>query len=103
MIRCRIGLLLPGLGLVVVLSGCAGPGNLTTPPIPPVKPTSVIWAPTPPTSLAVNASTALFAAATYSFDSGSNENTAVSYTMTCGTPNGCGTFGPNDEVGAVTF
>lgn len=102
MIRCRIGFLLPGLGLVVVLSGCAGPGNsiITTTQ---VNPTSVIWVATPPKSLAVNAAATLFAAATYSFDSGSNENAAVTYTMTCGTPGGCGAFSASDEGGAVTY
>jgi hypothetical protein len=103
MIGSRIGLLLPGLGLVVGLSGCAGPGNNLTVTPPVVKPTAVIFVAAPPTSLAVNASATLLAAATYPISPGSSENAAVTYAVTCGTPSGCGAFSASPEGGAVTY
>jgi len=102
MLGGRTGLFLFGLGLVVGLSGCAGPGNtiqITTQ----VNPTAVIWVAPPPTSMAVSAAATLFAATTYPISPGSSGNAAVTYTMTCGTPNACGAFSASPEGGAVTY
>ena len=52
--------------------------------------------------MAVNASANVYAATTFS-GIGPNGNTAVTYTMSCGSPNACGTFATSDEVGAVLY
>jgi hypothetical protein len=86
--------------IVVLLSGCGGSGNDAAPG--PASPLSVVFVSTPPTSLAVNAASTLVAATTY--PSGTvGGNMAVTWTVTCGAANACGTFGPSDELGAVTY
>ena len=98
-------LLLAGVAALGALAGC-GPGNLTpiTATGQPVEPTSVLFVSAPPASLAVNASAGIYAAAVYPLDTAAgSENAAVTYSLSCGSPNACGTFGPNDEVGAVTY
>ena len=67
-----------------------------------VEPTSVIFVSTPPSTLAVNASTTIYAAAAYP-TLGPSGNTAVTYSISCGSANACGTLGPSDELGAVTY
>jgi hypothetical protein len=102
MLGGRTGLFLLGLGLVGGLSGCAGSGN-SIQTITQVNPTAVIWVAAPPTSMAVSAAATLLAATTYPISPGSSGNAAVTYTMTCGTPSGCGTFSASAEGGAVTY
>ncbi len=90
-----------GLAIAAGLLGCGGVGSVSITP-PPPNPVSVIFVSTPPSTLAVNASATIYAATTYSAP-GSGENGAVTYAISCGSPNACGTLGPNDEVGAVTY
>lgn len=95
-----------GLAAVMLLSATAGllgcGGLASLPPLPQPQPTSVIFVSTPPSTLAVNASAGVYAVTQYS-SSGSGENAAVIYSISCGSPNACGTLGPNDELGAVTY
>lgn len=96
------GWLLASAGLAMGLAGCGGPGlGSTTPPT--VEPTSVIFVAAPPASLAINASATLDAAATYSLFSGGNENTAVTYAVSCASAGACGTFSPSNELGAIVY
>ncbi len=84
---------------LVLLSGCGGSGDESAPP---AEPTAVVFIASPPTSLAVNAAVTLTAAATY--PSGAvGGNTAVTWTVTCGSSGACGAFVSNNEVGAVTY
>ena len=105
----KAGCLLAGAGLAMGLAGCSGGGlgstgggstggGSTT-----VEPTSVIFVATPPTSLAIDASATLDAAAIYPQDSGSGENTAVTYSVSCASAGGCGTLSPSDEGGAIDY
>ena len=91
------------LGTITGLAGCGIPGSLpplnTTP-----QPTSVLFVSTPPATLAVNASVTIDAATIYPTGVGSNmQNTLVSYSLSCGTPNACGTLSQSDEVGAMVY
>jgi hypothetical protein len=63
----------------------------------------VIFVAQPPTSLAVNATATVDAATIYPINSVGNLNTAVTYSLSCGTTNGCGTLGASDELGAANF
>jgi hypothetical protein len=86
------------------LAGC-GLGNGSVPPSitpPPPTPTSVLFIQAPPASLAVNAQANVYAATIYSA-AGSNENSAVTYSLSCASPNACGTLTPSDEAGAVDY
>jgi hypothetical protein len=66
------------------------------------QPTSVIFVSTPPSSLAVNASATIYAAATYPINSLIG-NTLVTYSISCGSSNACGTLSAGDEVGATVY
>ncbi|MFP5237194.1 MAG: hypothetical protein ACLGSD_14945 [Acidobacteriota bacterium] len=75
-----------------------------TPPAPPAsQPTSVEFSPTPPTQLAVNASTAVYAVAVFPLTAVANTNAQVTYSLSCGSPNACGTLSGNNMVGAATY
>jgi hypothetical protein len=84
------------------VAGCGISGGLSSITPPPPTPTSVIFVQAPPSSLAVNATANVYAATIFSV-AGSNENSSVNYSISCASPNACGTLGPSDEVGAVTY
>ncbi len=89
--------------MVALVSSCGGSGNDAAPTAaPPAAPTAVVFIASPPVSLAVNAAATLIAAATYptGVEGG---NTAVTWTVGCGSANACGTFATSDEGGAVTY
>jgi hypothetical protein len=90
-----------GLSSILGLAGCGGSKNLSSLP-PSSKPTAVLFVSPPPQSLAVNASATLLAAATYPIPS-QGGNSQVTWVMTCGSPGACGSFGPSDEGGAITY
>ncbi len=83
------------------LTGCTG-GSSSPPPIPQPTPTSVIFVESPPSSLAVNAKTTVYAVTQFS-SAGSNENTFVTYAVSCASTNACGTLSASDEVGAMVY
>jgi hypothetical protein len=87
--------------IAVLVSGCGGSDNASA-PTPPPAPTAVVFISPPPASLAVNAAATLTAAAT--FPSGvTGGNSAVTWTVTCGSAGACGAFGSSSEAGAVTY
>jgi hypothetical protein len=93
-------LTLAALAAAAGLSGCAGLASL--PPLPQPQPTSVIFSVTPPSSMAVNASVTIDAAAEFSVPD-SSENTAVTYSLRCGSANACGQLSASDELGAIVY
>src|ERR1700677_4911504 len=84
------------------MAGCAGCGIGSLPPLTQQQPTpvSVIFVSAPPTSLAINASATIYAATTFSSVSSAN-NTLVNYSLSCASPNACGTLSQSDELGAM--
>jgi hypothetical protein len=87
---------------VTGLLGCgsANPPVTITPPV--TKPTSVIFVAQPPTSLAVNASATLTAAAIYT--SAVNEgSTQVTWSVSCASTGSCGAFSANADGGSITY
>lgn len=84
------------------LAGCSG-GGVHSIPVPQPTPTSVIFLEAPPSSLAVNAKVTIDAATTFSSAVPANENTGVSYAVSCGSANACGTLSTSDEVGAIVY
>ncbi len=101
MIDCRAVLSFVAMGTIAGLTACGGSGSLPTLSETP-QPTSVIFVSTPPSSLAVNASATIYAAATYPINSLVG-NTLVTYSISCGSPNACGTLSASDEVGAMVY
>src|SRR5277367_57975 len=94
--------LLAGGALAVVLAGCGGSGGTPPPPPPPSPvPSAVVFISMPPASLAVQASATLSAAATYPPNTAGSA--AVTWAVTCGSMGACGSFGPSDNGGAVTY
>jgi hypothetical protein len=88
--------------MLALVSGCGGSGNESAPTVPPPHPAAVVFISSPPTTLAVNAAATLSAAATY--PSGAvGGNMAVTWSVTCDSAGACGTFGSNDDAGAVTY
>lgn len=85
-----------GTGIIGILAGC-GPGSVT-PITPPVQSISVLFLEAPPASMAVNASVTIDAAV-----ENSPSNNLVTYSMSCGSTNACGTFSASDEGGAVVY
>ena len=88
-----------GLLAMVALAGCGGSQSQLPPP---PGPTGVIFVSPPPTSLAVNASVTLMAAATFA-NPITGGNSAVTWAVTCGNPGACGAFGPNADATDVTY
>jgi len=85
------------------ITGCGGGGSGGGSPIQqPVGPNAVLFVSAPPTSLAVNASATLMATATFPI-ANSGGNTAVTWAVTCGSPGGCGTFGPSADAAGITY
>jgi hypothetical protein len=92
-----------GLLAIFALAGCGGSQDQSPPlPLPPPGPTGVIFVSPPPTSLAVNASASLTAAAIFA-NSATGGNSAVMWAVTCGSPGACGSFGPNADGAATTY
>src|SRR5579863_2537209 len=95
----NVAFVLISLGSIAELAGCSNGGiNLTSLETP--QPVSVLFVSPPPTSLAVQASATLVAAATFplSVPIGS-VNDFVTWSLTCGSPGACGAFSPNaDEI-----
>ncbi len=85
---CRQAMLLVGIGMIAGLAGCSPPAVTTfTLPTLPTQPTSLLFVITPPTSLAINASTALSAAIT-----SNSTNALIAWSASCGSANACGSF-----------
>ena len=83
--RCRTAFLFIAIGVVAWLAGCSSGQPPVTPPT--TQPISVLFANTPPTALYTGSATQLSAAV---------ENTTsslyVTWSVTCGTANACGSF-----------
>lgn len=87
--RCRRTIFLIGIGLIAGLVGCGNPNDFTTFTLPPIssQPTTLLFVITPPTALAINATTTLSAAVT-SFSS----NALIAWSVKCGSAGACGSF-----------
>lgn len=79
-----------------LVASCGGGGSSGPPP----GPTAVLFVVAPPTSLAVNASATLQAAATYA--TGTTGSTAVTWTVKCASA-ACGSFGASANAGGITY
>ena len=90
------------MGSIIGLTGCTGPGSATPPPPPPPPPNGVLFVSTPPTSLAVNASATLVAAATYPIGS-THGSTQVTWSLACASAGACGSFSPSDDASGITY
>jgi hypothetical protein len=91
------------IGGVLGLAGCMAnmPPSTTTQQ---QKPTSVLFSPAPPSTLAVQASVTLVATAIYRVNPASLQlNTAVNWSVTCGSRGACGSFSASDEGGAIVY
>jgi hypothetical protein len=90
------------LGSITGLAGCMGGASLPASQTP--QPLSVLFVSAPPTSLAVQASATLVAAATFPayVPIGSVHN-FVTWSLTCGSPGACGTFSANADANGVTY
>lgn len=84
------------------LAGCSGNPGILPPALQPT-PTSVIFVEAPPSSLAVNAKATVYAVTEFSTPAGTNENTEVTYAVSCGSANACGTLTTSDELGAMVY
>ena len=100
MVSRRVVLVL-GLGSIIGLTGCSGPGSTSSPP-PPPPPNGVLFVSPPPKSLAVKASATLVAAATFPIGS-TGGNSQVTWSLTCGSTGACGSFSPNDDASGITY
>lgn len=89
-----------GTALCTAFAGCNAGRSTLSSPAP--QPTGVLYLPTPPTRLAVNASTSVYAVTSYPIPAPAN-NTLVSYSVICGSPAACGSFSSNSEIGATTY
>ncbi|MGB9417505.1 MAG: hypothetical protein WCB58_14415, partial [Acidobacteriaceae bacterium] len=89
------------LGTIAGLTGCGG--SFSGPPtIPPSEPNAVLFLTPPPTSLAINASATLIAAATFPITVLVGNN-LVTWSVICGTPGACGSFSTNADLNAITY
>jgi hypothetical protein len=86
-----------GLGVLTGLAGCGGPPPITL-PSQPSKPVAVLFVEAPPGKLAVGASATIYATA-----ENSPSNSQVTYSMSCGSADACGTFSASEEVGAIVY
>ena len=93
-LRVRV-LLLAGIAALVCLTGCGGPPATIRPPLQPI---SVLFLEAPPASMAVNALATIDAAV-----ENSPSNNGVTYSMSCGSANACGTFSASDEASATVY
>jgi hypothetical protein len=93
--------LLTCLGTIAGFTGCGGHFD-SPPPIPPTKPNNVLFLAPPPTSLAINASATLLAAATFPITALVG-NDLVTWSVACGSPNACGSFSTNADLNGITY
>lgn len=89
-----------GSGLCIAFAGCNAGHSTLSSPAP--QPTGVLFVPTPPTRLAVNAASSVYAVTAYPLPAPGN-NTRVSYSLSCGSPGACGSFSSSSEIGAATY
>jgi hypothetical protein len=102
MTLCKKNLPLIVIGMISGLAGC-GSASLTS-LTQSTQPTSVLFIEAPPSSLAVNASATIDAAATYALGVPSGtSNEMVTYSVTCGSAGACGSFSASDEGGAIVY
>lgn len=90
---------------VAAITGCGfgGMKPLPTPTIPTSQPTSVVFL-SVPTTIAVNASSTIDAAATFPIGSVIDlAKEGVTYAVTCASAGACGTTGASSEVGAIVY
>lgn len=82
-----------------------GLSNMNQPPLPTQpQPTGVLFLVAPPTKLAVNVSVTLDAETVFPMSSAAlNNDTLVTYSMSCGSSSACGTFSSSDEMGAIVY
>ena len=98
----RKAVLLFCLGSITGLAGCMGGASLPASQTP--QPLSVLFVSAPPTSLAVQASATLVAAATFpGYLPIGSVNNFVTWSLTCGSPGGCGTFSASADANGVTY
>ena len=84
------------------LAGCMGGANIPGSQTP--QPISVLFLAAPPTSLAVQASVSLSAAATFAISGPfGSVNNLVTWSVTCDSPGACGAFSPNDDASGITY
>ena len=92
-------LLIALVPLSTLVAGCGGSSGPSA--TQQTGPTAVLFVAAPPKSLAVNASVALLAAATYAAGV-TGGNPAVTWSVKCAAT-ACGTFGANANAGATTY
>jgi hypothetical protein len=98
----RKAFVLFSLGSITGLAGCMGGASLPASQTP--QPLSVLFVSAPPTSLAVQASATLVAAATFpGYLPTGSVNNFVTWSLTCGSPGGCGSFSANADANGVTY
>jgi hypothetical protein len=98
----RKAFVLFSLGSITGLAGCMGGTTLPASQTP--QPLSVLFISGPPTSLAIQASATLVAAATFPASVPiSSVNNFVTWSLTCGSPGACGTFSANADANGVTY
>ena len=90
-------------GGILWLTGCTANAPRTTIGQP-QTPSAVIFSSATPKTLAVNASATLVANAIYSDSLASSQrNTAVTWSVACGSTGACGGFSASDEGGAIVY
>ncbi len=100
----RVVLGTSGIAVFAGLVGCAIGGSNLSLTQPSSLPTAVLFVSRPPSSLAVNATANIYAAAIYSSAVAANtRNTLVNYSISCGSAGACGTLEPSSEGGAIVF
>lgn len=93
---CRTAFLFICFGIVVCLAGCSGGQGPLTPPTL-TKPISVVFAGFPPTTLYVGSATQFSAAV-----ENSTSSVGVTWSVTCGTANACGSFSPGTTINGAS-
>jgi hypothetical protein len=98
----RKAFVLFSLGSITGLAGCMGGASLPASQTP--QPLSVLFVSAPPTSLAVQASATLVAAASFpAYVPIGSVNNFVTWSLTCGSPGACGTLSANADANGVTY
>jgi hypothetical protein len=87
--RCGRGIFVIAIGMVAGLAGCSNPNDFMSFTVPPIstQPMSLLFVITPPSSLAINATTTLSAGVT-NFSS----NAPIAWSAKCGSAGACGSF-----------
>ena len=97
--RCRRTIFVIVIGMIAALVGCSNPQNFQTFTLPPIssQPTSLLFVITPPSALAIDATTALSAAVT-NFSS----NAVIAWSAKCGSAGACGSFSVSQTTSGGT-